>query len=327
MALRHPLEGPRLQYYQRFHPYGFPVDVRTNSPAVIKILAELWNPFRDRFELEPIRCEITVTPTDETECPPEPHFYLRPPIYTATCDRDNFTIVDFERGMVFTQLSEAAIRHPLFAGYFLLPSAITCICARYVTPIHGACVSWDSRGILLCGDSGAGKSTLAYSCARHGWTYTSDDGSFLLQESARRVVGNCYHVRMRPEAAAIFPEFRSLPMTPRAAGKPSIQMPTSRIPGILTSPSADIHAIVFLNRHHTGIADLLPYPREKARQAMLAMPYGMPEMVEIQSWALERLLSVPVLELRYQTLEDARRLLRALAEKVSIDGDSIAVGN
>jgi hypothetical protein len=323
--LRHPIEGPQPDRYRRFHPYGFPVDVHTNSSTVLEILEELWGGFHERFVENPIHCEIIVTETRGTRCPPEPRFHLRPPLVTTTCDRDNFSIVDLERGSVYTQLTKAALRHRLFAGYFLLPTATACICTRYVTAIHAACVSWKSHGILLCGEAGAGKSTLAYSCARHGWTYTTDDASFLLYHpSGRRVIGNCYQARMRPQAAALFPEISGLQTMPRAAGKPSIQLLTSTIENLSTSFSADVHSIVFLNRAHAAGPELVPFPRAEAKQSMIRLLYGMPDMLAKQYRAIDRLLSVPVFELRYRTLEEARRLLQKLAEEGFHHGDHAA---
>jgi hypothetical protein len=313
---RHPLEGPEPDQHRRFYPYGFAVDVFTNSSTVHEILARLWGCFPERFEQRAIRCEILVTPTEDTECPPEPRYHMNMPYLTTTCDGDNFSIVDLERGTVYTQLTTAALAHPLFAGYFLLSCAISCICSNYVTPVHAACVSWKGRGILLCGDSGAGKSTLAYSCALDGWTYTTDDATFLLhQEYGQLVIGNCYQVRLRPESAAVFPEVTGLEITPRAAGKPSIELRTCSRPEIATSSVAEIYTIVQLNRNHDGPASFVPYLKEKARESMVGSLYGTADTLRLQYHAIDRLLSVPMVELRYKTLEEGRRLLRQLAER------------
>jgi hypothetical protein len=313
--MTHELEGPPLDRQRRFFPYGFAVDVHTNCCTVLEILDELWGYFPERFEQKPIRCEIFVTPTTDTTCPPEPRYHLRPPFCTTTCDRDNFSIVDIERGTVFTQVTQAALRHRLFAGYFLLPTAVACICTRYVTPVHGACVSWKGRGILLCGDSGAGKSTLAYACALNGWSYTTDDASLLLhQERGQLVIGNSNKVRLRPESAAFFPEIANLEITPRATGKPSIELPTRSIEEFTPAPVAEVRYVVYLNRKHAGPARLVPFPKEKAKASMAQSLWGMPDMLQAQYQALDRLLQVPVFELRYQTLDEAQQLLRRLAE-------------
>ncbi|RXH54205.1 aldolase [Granulicella sibirica] len=314
--LRHPLEGPPPTLKQRFFPFGFPVDVFTNSAAVLKMLEEMWRPFTARFPKDPIRCDIVVEESSETRCPPPPAYHLLMPLVTTICDGNNFSVVDVERSTVRTHITEAALRYPLFVRQHLLTAAYSCICTRYVTPIHGACVSWNSRGILLCGDSGAGKSTLAYACAHQGWIYTSDDASYLMnEETSRRVTGNCHQVRLRPESASLFPEISPLKLTARIAGKPSVEVPTNTMKDVTTSPTADVDYVIFLNRNHNGPAALVSSSPVAARESMGATLYGIPRMLDIQYRAIDRLLTAPVYELRYQTLDDAIRLLRWLAEE------------
>jgi len=73
--------------------------------------------------------------------------------------------------------------------------------------------------------SGAGKSFLAYACARAGWTYTSDDASFLLNKAVRRQwSATATRLRFRPSALNSSRSGRTRRDT-RAAGKPSIEYP------------------------------------------------------------------------------------------------------
>jgi len=314
--LRHPLEGPLPFLRQRFHPFGFPVDVSTNSAIVLRLLDDMWGKFTARFQKEAIRCEIIVGKSGETRCPPEPRYHIQLPLLTTICDGDHFSIADLDRGTVTTHITEAALQYPLFTSYFLLSAAYSCICTRYTTPIHAACVSWNSRGILLCGESGAGKSSLAYSCAQHGWVYTADDASYLINhERIGSVTGNCYQFRLRPESAKLFPEISSLKMTARAAGKPSVEVPTSRLKRVVTAPVANVNYIVFLNRKHQGSPFLVPFSTESARESMVQSLYGPQETLQVQHHAIDRLLEAPVFELRYNTLDEARRLLQTLAEE------------
>ncbi len=106
----------------------------------------------------------------------------------------NFYIVDLLQGFSFGWVNAAAISHRNYFRYhFLEAAALAHIVNRHAAPVHAACVERQGRGVLLCGDSGAGKSSLAFACARAGWTYVTDDASFLINgESERRVVGNCH---------------------------------------------------------------------------------------------------------------------------------------
>jgi hypothetical protein len=170
--------------------------------------------------------------------------------------------------------------------------------------------------MLLCGDSGAGKSSLSYACARAGWTYVSDDASSLLNHGLDRLVtGNCHQVRFRPSAAELFPEIRGLEITPRAAGKPSIELPTAFFPEMICAPTAQVDFLVFLNRRAPGPPELVSYSKDAARHFMRQVLFGSAESLARQYAALERLLTAEVLELRYSDLNWAVQRLETLARE------------
>ena len=312
---RHALEGPDLVIQGTVYPFGFPLEIRTNSDEVMRQYHEMWGSFERRHEISPIVVEVQVVETSSADCPPAPTYRLALPLMMDVADQDNYAIVDVVRSTARIVISQAALRHPLYAQYFLLGAPGCCVSARYVTPVHAACVELDGRGILLCGDSGAGKSTLAYACARGGWTYVSDDGSYLLNGGTKRLVtGDCYRVRFRPTAAEIFPELQGLELTPRAAGKASIELPTAPMKHIARAQTTRVDAIVFLNRRSQGPPALVPYSKEVARCYMRQTLFGTPEMRAVQHKAIEQLLAIGVHELRYSSLDWAIDRLRRLLQ-------------
>ncbi|AFL87498.1 serine kinase of the HPr protein, regulates carbohydrate metabolism [Terriglobus roseus DSM 18391] len=310
---RHPLESPQLTMSGCFYPLGFPVNLRTNASEVLQLYAASWDSFRPRYDATPINIDVHVIEEDAAECPPAPHFRMLLPLMTSIADERNYSIFDLARAETKIVLSRAALRHPLYASYFFLESAAAChIVTRYAPPIHAGCVEWNGRGLLLCGDSGAGKSTLSYACARAGFGYVTDDAAYLLYSGNDQIVtGNSQKVRLRPESAEFFPEIRDLPMTPRAAGKPSVEIETSE--GIVALEETQVAAIIFLNRR-TGQQALLPYRREVAREFMRQLLFGTTEQLAWQYSTVERLLDAPVLELHYTDLEWATQRLKQYAQ-------------
>jgi hypothetical protein len=310
---RHEIEAPELSIRATFYPYGFPVEVRTNSDRVLEQVQEIWGKFNRQHDTEPIRCDVQLVESDSMECPPEPTYRTMLPLVMCVADANNYSVVDLERCRANITISRAALRYPLYAQYFLLGTAVCCVATRYTTPVHAGCVALDGRGVLLCGDSGAGKSTLAYACARAGWTYVSDDGSFLLNGGTERIVtGNCHQVRFRPTAATLFPEIAGLEITPRATGKPSIELPTA---SIRTAATTRVDFIVFLNRRSGAPPRLVPYRKNVARQFMRQSLYGSAESLAGQYAAIERLLVAEVFELHYSELDWAVDRLRTLARE------------
>src|SRR5579862_1228804 len=263
------MEPPELSLHATYFPFGFPAEVRTNSKTVLELFGDLWGKFSKQRDTEPIRCEVQLVEDHGTSCPAAPVYRLMLPLMISIADAGNHCIVDLERAEAKIVLSRAALRHPAYAQYFFLGVPACCIATRYATPVHAACVALNGRGVLLCGDSGAGKSTLAYACARSGWTYVSDDGTYILDGGVdREVTGNCHQVRFRPTATKIFPEFEGCENTPRAAGKPSIELPTAPMAHITCAQSTRADFICFLNRSAADSPQLVPFSKDLARRSM-----------------------------------------------------------
>jgi hypothetical protein len=312
---RHPLEGPPLELRSTFSPHGFPIEIRTNSYEVLRQYQAMWGKFEPMHRTDPIQVDVQVVSTDTDTCPPPVNFRIMLPLVIGTADANNYSVADIERSHAKIVISQAALCHPLYAQYFFLGIPMCCITTRYTTPVHAGCVAMRNRGVLLCGDSGAGKSTLSYACAREGWTYISDDACFLLDQGVgHRVTGNCHQVRFRPTAADLFPELTGLEITPRAAGKPSIELATGPMQHIVSAQTAHIDWIVVINRNWNGTPQLVRGDRNALRESMRKELFGSPEILSVQHRALDRLLTAKVYELRYQKLDDAIRLLRELVE-------------
>lgn len=49
-------------------------------------------------------------------------------------------------------------------------------------PMHGSCIAWQGRGVLILGAPGSGKSSLALECIDHGASLVADDAVLLKQD-------------------------------------------------------------------------------------------------------------------------------------------------
>ncbi len=172
--------------------------------------------------------------------------------------------------------------------------------------LHAACVTRHGRGMLLCGDSGAGKSTLSYACARAGFTFVSDDASYLLGDSDHpRVVGHSHKIRFRPSSRDLFPELKDRELTPRLEGKPSIRVPTSELRQLITSPEATIHYIILLKRKPSASARLISIPTGKAIELLREHLYPVEEIRLQQIAIMQQLRSLKAFEFEYWNLDEA----------------------
>jgi hypothetical protein len=294
-----------MEFHAIYFPLGFPVIVATNSPAVLEAAHTSWGHFTHQFEIDPIRLQIGVTEGDSSICPPTPTCRMRDHLVTTVADKENFAVYDHSQGSGMIWVTRAALEHADYFRYFFLESgAMCCISGLYVTGIHAGCVALDNQGVLLCGDSGAGKSTLSYACARAGWTYTTDDGSFLVHGYPNRlVVGNCHLFRFRPTAESIFSELQGLPSMQRAGvGKPSVELPAAPSGPIVTSSSACVKHIVFLKRN-VATQTLAEFPVPVARLYMQQVIDSMPYRSTVKMQSIDHLLTAGVYELRYNDLD------------------------
>ena len=311
------LAHTQLDRHAMFYPLGFPVSVTTNSEAVFDATRDNWGRFACKFDRTPVRLKIAVAEDGPGVCPPAPVCRMRDHIVTNFADSGNFAVTDLSTLFSTIWVTEAAVRHPDYFRYFFLESTgMGCIGSAHATAIHAGCVSLDDEAVLLCGDSGAGKTTLSYACARAGWTYVTDDASYLVHGEANRLIaGNCHQARFRPSAEALFPHLRGRAAMRRAGvGKPSVELPIEPGGAIRTSATAKVRYLVFLTRSvHKG--ELIPFPRAVARmylwQTVRCMPYETSRHLK----EIDALLEAGTFELRYNSLEWAVERLKQLVSE------------
>ncbi len=298
-----------------YFPLGFPVEVASNSPEIMEAARQSWGRFQFRFPFPPLLLRMGVSGGGMIEeVPPPPVNRLQWNILTNIADGRNFVVTDLEKGRSMGWVTRATLASPMYLRYFFLEAAaLSMVSVLRAAPVHAACVAWQNHGVLLCGDSGAGKSTLAFACARSGWTYISDDATYIpLNRSDRLVVGNSHQIRFRPSGASIFPELEGRPITPRAAGKPSIEIPISEFPGIVAEDSCEVHIIVRLSRREGKNSELVSAPKGSFENSFRRDLIPSTEMRSSHENAIRRIVEAETYELRYSDLDWAVDRLQRL---------------
>jgi hypothetical protein len=123
-------------------------------------------------------------------------------------------------------------------------------------------------------------------------------------------------MRFRPTAKDLFSELASLPVTPRMEGKPSIEVPVSELPHLVSASESRVHAIVYLNRCLCEMATLISLPEGTATKRTQKELFSAGEIREKHEKILERLSCIPTYELQYCDLDDAIEQLCLLVECV-----------
>jgi hypothetical protein len=293
-----------------FYPAGFPLRIATNSSHVLQAAAESWAPFTREFDTPPMEFRIVVEAAGDLAA--EPTFRVQRHLLSFVSDAHNFATGDSLTLSASFHLSEkTAADHAWLRWFFLESMAYMLLTQRYVVSLHAACVAREGAGFLICGKSGSGKSTLSFACARAGFTFVSDDCTWLLANSENRIaIGKPHHVRFRHDAARHFPELAGYPANVHPNGKRSIELPTSLFPAIRTAGRCAIRCLVFLDRESAGPARVERMPAADATESLLAdLPSYGPDVNALHEATIHHLTGLPAWHLRYRTLEEGIRLL------------------
>jgi hypothetical protein len=265
-----------LHYFDEFplrashFPCGVPLELSTNSQAVIDAACQSWGPFPKILDVDPIHVRIGISESKRTDLPPAPAILGQRGLISIIGDAENFGICDITAGFAFGWMTPATVADQAFFRYHFMEL----MAGLLFTPpnfgvVHSACVSLNGRGVLLCGHSRAGKSTLSFACAQRGWTFTTDDAVYAIRKNpGRRVIGNPLLVRLRPDAPKLFPHMQSRPVIRRQNGEFGFEITTAELPQLATAFTCEIDHVVFLNRAPGETAKISPFPKDEARRWM-----------------------------------------------------------
>ena len=303
-----------LPLVDTFYPLGYPVQILTNNLDVLLAAFETFGHARETHPGPPLVIRGGVSPCTSSAHPHELTRREYNHLYSLVADGENQALLDLQRCISFTWVTEQVVASRLYFRYNFLEKVVYLLLgSSVVTDLHAACVSKNGRGILLCGGSGAGKSTLAYACARAGWTYTSDDTSYLINDAhPPRIVGHSHRARFRPAAKLLIPELADFDISPRMEGKPSLEVPTSALPIASTTPEVEIAFIVYLDRTSPGMGRIIRLPEGTGSKRLCSELFSAGEIRARHEQKLESLWTIPTFELQYQSTEEAIEILDLL---------------
>jgi hypothetical protein len=298
------LISAELPFTAEFHPLGFPLRLATNSREVMEAAACAWQAFPAAFRVPPIELRVVIESGGDL---PQPPLYRAQQHLIVIAGGANFAVCDHTRNFAWCRLNTAAAADREFTRYYFLEAmALFTLTQLHVTPVHAACVARGGRAVMLCGESGAGKSTLAYACARRGWTYISDNESWLVRADGRTVLGHPSRIRLRDTAADLFPELAGLPAI-AFNGKRTIVLDSV---GLATAFQCRPERIVFLERD--GSEATLVRADDACERLLGGIIEYTPEVRAAHRASLERFTGIPAYELHYAGLDDAIPALEGL---------------
>ncbi len=234
----------------RFFVAGSVWDVRSNSHEILQAMRETFEPVGSgqRAGLN-VRFHVDLTANSAPRWS-KPHFRALDHLYYATYGPCDSMLVDQLSRRVIGSFSPAVAHDLRYWKQTVLPVLLGIVSASIgVTPVHCACVVKSGSGLLLGGESGAGKSTLALSLSRNGFSYLSDDCTYLSRAgTGMRAWGLPIPVKVLPDAVSYFPELGSLDPVLSLNGEWALSVDPTEISNVERCLSCAPRWLVFLER-------------------------------------------------------------------------------
>jgi hypothetical protein len=300
---------------------GVPVDIETNSAAVLRVTEQIWGGY-PRFArtaaiagASAVTFRIAVSDGDALIAPFSSMPVGQGHLVTMVHGASNFAVCDLKTSFAFARLTrDVANNSAYFRYHFLEPAVYVMINARYLSPLHASCVELNGRALVFCGNSGAGKTSLAYACARKGWKYLSDDATHIVRgRPDHTVAGRPLSIRFRETARNLFPELKAWTPERRPNGKLDLEINTSDL-GLETAFESKACGVVFLARQSPGARPRIdPFPAAEALEEFSrAACFGDAAIRAEQTATFRRFTELPIMQLSYGNPDSAEGALRAM---------------
>jgi hypothetical protein len=238
----------------------------------------------------------------------------------------SFVTYDLLRRRVHGTLSVAAARDRFFWNNLLLPITIGVLGTTVgVVPLHCACLDHSGNGLLVAGVSGAGKSTLSAAMAGCGFSFVSDDWTYISKEGATLIAhGLSSPVKLLPDTVRFFPHLRHFAPRTTLNGELAYEIDPSRTGGFAVKQTSHPRRIFFLERTSNLSCYFVPCRSDYVRNFFEKNAERLPdELVEAKAFRtsiIQTLSSCPAWILR--TGESPQKTAEAIGDFVTGAGNA-----
>lgn len=270
-----------LPFGARLFVAGSIWDVRSNSQEILQAMRETFDEVGSRHQADlHLRFHVDFT-VNNAPCWSKPHFRALDHLYYATYGPCDSMLVDQLSRRVIGSFSPAVAHDLCYWKQTVLPVLLGIVSASIgVTPIHCACVVKSGAGLLLGGESGAGKSTAALSLSRNGFSYLSDDCTYLSRTATGILAwGLPTPVKLLPDAVNYFPELVSLNPALSLNGEWALNVDPTEIFNVERSLSCAPRWLVFLERKADSLPVIKPLSSCEAASRLVADLETMPPLI------------------------------------------------
>jgi hypothetical protein len=266
-----------LDQHARFPLLGLPLEIRSNSPAVIAAAEQSFGRWRDLApELiepsDPLIVDLIVHPAhvNDHRSTAQAQFIQRAQgNWFIASSGANLLTARRDHGQALGFVTPDLVADNAHFRYNVLEClALLLVSWRDRTPIHAGAVALAGRAALLVGSSGSGKSTLCYACARAGLNLLAEDVVYVGLRKRLRLWGNPWRIHLLPDAPRLFPELTDRPVQIQANGKRKLAVDVGDLGATLLHCHAERTAICLVRRHDGHASALTPIEPQAAIAAL-----------------------------------------------------------
>jgi hypothetical protein len=292
-----------LPYSTELRFSGAACDVFTNSLGLRALLGQLSND-GDSFTGNRFSMRIVVNGSS-SEPIESPHFRGLRHVVTASFGTGNIFIFDVLRSTLSASISNIAAKDVRFWREKIIPISLGVLGAAVgLVPMHCACLESEGDGLLIAGLSGAGKSTLSVALSQNGFSYISDDWTYLSRHHNSLIAfGTSAPVKLLPDAVSHFPNLTRYDLQRSMNGELAYEVDVIEAFSSRVEKSCEPRWLMFLERlPHSGV-EFVPVESGIARSylnsSVETLPTELSEASAMRSLTLEAVSKLPCWLLRY----------------------------
>jgi hypothetical protein len=275
MVAVHHLSWSDLRFRESLELAGTPWVVATNSEVIVRTLHR-WKAPRQtnrRFALR-VLVDDRLHRSDEA-----PVYRGMNHVAFATFGSDFFGF-DLLRKQITAVVCPETACDETFWNRVLWPIAIGVMgCFIGVVPLHSACLEWNGSGVLVAGVSGAGKSTLAAAMAHSGFSFLSDDWTYIARRNGNLVAcGLDVPIKLLPDTARFFDGLANHRVARSLNGELAYEIEAAHFSSH-TIRECVPHHLFMLERRTSGPSEFRKLPPEPARDFFEQSSEPFPEVL------------------------------------------------
>ena len=265
-----------LDQCARFPLLGLPLEIQSNSPAVLAAAERSFGHWRALApaliaQVAPLIVQLIVHPAAQAPTPGcNVEFVQR--VYGASfvaASGANLLTAQLDRGVALAFVTPELVADDQQFRYHVLEClALLLASRRDRTPVHAGAVVWDGRAVLLVGQSTAGKSTLCYACLREGFQLLAEDVVYVGLHEGLRLWGNPDRIHLLADARDRFSELANYEAHIQANGKRKLAIEVAALGPDARRHSVEQATVCLLERHEGWESSLTPIASQLAIDAL-----------------------------------------------------------